>query len=189
MKILVTGAAGSGTSTLAAAIAAKLQIASIEADDFLWEPTVPPYRVQREHGTRADLLLAAFNRHNDVVVAGSVMGWGKPVEDAFTLVVFLYVEKAIRIVRLREREVRRFGSADPAFLEWAAQYDDGPKSGRSLLMHRTWLATRACPVLELAGDLSVAQRVDAVWQKLTSLQPRDERKSPDSSHLPTGHSS
>ena len=100
------------------------------------------------------------------VVAGSIVGWGAELEHAFELIVFLYVDAAIRVERLRLRETERFGEVNPAFLVWAAQYDAGPLEGRSLAKHRAWLAERRCPVLELAGDLSVADRIAAVLARL-----------------------
>jgi uridine kinase len=42
MRVLITGAAGSGTSTVAQALSDKMQAVLLEADNFLWLPTVPP---------------------------------------------------------------------------------------------------------------------------------------------------
>lgn len=166
MRMLITGAAGSGTSTLAAALAERLGVAHLEADDFFWLPTEPPYTVQRDPTERAALLAQALDRHVDAVVAGSVMGWGAAIEDMFDLIVFLYLATEIRIDRLRQREIERFGRANPAFLDWAAQYDDGPPEGRSLAKHEAWLASRLCKVLELRGDLGISERLDAIFDEL-----------------------
>ena len=65
-------------------------------------------------------------------------------------------------LRLREREIRRFGRVDPAFLAWAAQYDEGPLEGRSLSKHQAWLAKRRCTVLRLDGDTSTEWRLGRV---------------------------
>lgn len=46
------------------------------------------------------------------------MNWGEQIEDAFNVIIFLYVETHIRLKRLREREVYLFGAADSDFLEW-----------------------------------------------------------------------
>lgn len=167
MHIHVAGASGSGTSTLAAALAQELACACLDSDDYYWQPTQPPYTTKRDPAERAALLAAALQA-GPAVLAGSVVGWGSSIEDAFDLVVFLYLDADIRLERLRRREIERHGRADPAFLEWASQYDTGPFEGRSLAKHRTWLAGRRCPVLELRGDLSVAQRVRAVLQQLAA---------------------
>ncbi len=48
--ILITGAAGSGTTTLAIALAKVLGVTHLEADDYFWLPTELPYqhRASRE---------------------------------------------------------------------------------------------------------------------------------------------
>lgn len=163
-RVLVTGAAGSGTSTLAQALAAKMQAAWLEADEFLWLPTQPPYSQLRSPIDRNALFLDAIEKQCDSVVAGSVMGWGSEVEDSFDSIIFLFVPTAVRLERLVRRETERFGRVDPQFLDWAAQYDDGPSEGRSLSKHTAWLAARKCPKVRLDGCLPIkdllAQFVD-----------------------------
>lgn len=41
LRVLITGASGSGTTTLAAALAAQLHAVHLDADDFFWLPTQP----------------------------------------------------------------------------------------------------------------------------------------------------
>lgn len=104
-----------------------------------------------------------------VVLSGSIVGYGAEVEDAFDLIVFLYLPAGIRVERLRRRELEMYGKVDPAFLEWAAQYDEGPSEGRSLAKHNAWLAQRSSPVLRLEGDESVAKKVAHVRRALSNL--------------------
>jgi hypothetical protein len=59
------------------------------------------------------------------------------------------------------------GHADPAFLEWAGQYDEGRLPGRNRRMHETWLAGRTCPILRIDGDLSIADRLARVRKALS----------------------
>lgn len=179
MLILITGASGSGTSTLGRALAEQLAWAFFDTDDYYWQATQPPYTQTRDHDERWSVLLADLRTAKDAVVAGSVMDWGAELENCFDLIVFLYLEAAIRIERLTRREVERFGRVDPEFIAWAAEYDTGPAVGRSLAKHRTWLAARSSPVLELHGDLSVADRVQAVLKQL-SAAPSAVATLPDS---------
>lgn len=162
MLIHITGAAGSGTSTLGAALARQLSASFLETDDFFWLPTVPPYTARRDPIERQTQLLAAIAAARHAVVSGSLMGWGDEVENAFDLIVFLQVPTSVRIARLKLRETQRFGRADPAFLAWAARYDDGPDEGRSLAKHRTWLSERRCAVLTLEGERSVTACMDTI---------------------------
>lgn len=159
MFIHITGASGSGTSTLGAALAAELDCVFLEADDFFWLPTEPPFQRKRPEDERRSLLLAALTHAGRAVVSGSVNGWGVEIEDIFDGIVFLYVDTTLRLERLRIRETQRFGKANPAFLIWAGQYDEGPPEGRSLARQKMWLAARKCPVLVLDGDISTAERL------------------------------
>lgn len=166
MRLLITGAAGAGTTTLGRALAERWGGRFVDADDFFWLPSEPPYQVRRDQEERRALMRAALESPK-VVVAGSVMGWGAEIEDAFDPVVFLYVDTAVRLQRLRSREIARFGQANEEFLAWASQYDTGPAEGRSLTKHRAWLAARTCPVIELSGDVPLASLVEQVGAQVT----------------------
>lgn len=168
MRILILGASGSGTTTLGNALAALLGWAHLDTDSYYWLPTSPPFQQKRDPVERMGLLQRAMRDAPDVVVSGSLVGWGEAVEDGFDLVVFLYVPAALRLERLRERETQRYGTPDPAFLQWASEYDEGPPVGRSLAKHRAWLAARKCPVLLIEGDTTVEERI----RRVVAAMPR-----------------
>jgi len=170
-RVLITGASGSGTTTLGQALATRLGCAFLDADDYYWLPTDPPFRCKQDPAIRVSRLLQALHSASSAVLAGSIVNWGVELEDSFSLIVFLTVPAEIRMRRLLERETRRFGQADPAFLAWAAQYDHGILEGRSRPKHEAWLATRSCPVLRIDGDTSTDSRLMRV---LSVLEPRSE---------------
>lgn len=162
MKILITGASGSGTSTLGAALAKAINARYVDADDYYWLPTSPPFQEKRDGAERLAALIEVLGAQPDTVLGGSIMEWGAELENGFDLIVFLYLPADIRVARLTQRETARFGKVDPIFLSWAAQYDEGVRSGRSLVRHQDWLSKRGCPVLRLEGDISVDERVRLV---------------------------
>jgi hypothetical protein len=182
MRIHITGASGSGTSTLGTALAAALGYAFFDADNYYWLPTTPPFAHKRAPGERLRRLVDALSAHTNAVLAGSILDWGAELEDSFDVIVFLYLDAETRIARLRTRETARLGHADPAFLTWAAQYDDGPPSGRSLAKHRAWLLARSCPIVEIHGDTEVEARVRTVVAAIT--RSRDNETSLDSNCVP-----
>jgi hypothetical protein len=161
-RILVMGAAGSGTSTLGRAIAAELGAAFVEADDLYWLPTDPPFQEKRGALERAALLRERLCGAQPAVVSGSILGWDRELEDAFDLIVFLRAPATVRVERLRARDLRERGRVDEDFLAWAAQYDAGALPGRSLARHLAWLELRRCPVLELSGTESLEALLSAV---------------------------
>jgi adenylate kinase family enzyme len=166
MRILVTGAAGSGTSTLGRAVAAAIDASFVDADDLYWLPTHPPFKEKRDPDHRAALLRERLTTAGPVVVAGSIYGWGAELEDAFDLVVFLFAPAPVRVERLRKRELQQLGRVDEAFIAWAAQYDEGTLPGRSLARHLAWLDSRPCPVLRLSGTDSIENLCSAVLAAL-----------------------
>jgi adenylate kinase family enzyme len=159
MRVLITGAAGSGTSTLSRALAQEIGARFIDADDYFWEASDPPFQTKREPVERLNSLLDELQRGPSAVVAGSIVGWGAKLEDGFSLIVFLSVPTEVRLARLKQRELERFGKLDEAFLEWAAQYDEGRLPGRCRAIHDEWLSKRACPKIQIEGEVPVREAV------------------------------
>jgi len=172
MRIQITGASGSGATTLGRALSVRLGSSFLDADDYYWIPTDQPYEVKRDPDTRLQLILADLRNPSSAVVSGCVRNWGGELEDSFSLIVFLILDAEIRVARLREREMSKLGRVDEMFLEWAAQYDTGRMSGRSRALHEKWLSERSCPALRLEGDLSVAERVARVTEALSNQPQR-----------------
>jgi adenylate kinase family enzyme len=165
-RVHITGASGCGTTTLGRALATRLGWGVLDADDFFWMPTVPPYRQKRERTERLAMVTQAISANPKVVLSGSICGWGAELEGAFDLVVFLTVRKELRLERLRERELRKLGRLDQEFMLWAAQYDEGGLDMRSRALHERWLAGQVCPVVRLDGERPVHDLVATVIDQM-----------------------
>ena len=137
----------------------------------------PPYRQQRSSQERLGLVIQALNSDAPVVLAGSIVGWGASLEDSFRLIVFLVVETEIRLERIAAREMQRFGRVDPEFLAWAAQYEAGPREGRSLAKHQAWLASRHFPVIALKGTMTIEDQIAAVHDQAAEVAAKGSRVS------------
>jgi adenylate kinase family enzyme len=176
--IHITGASGSGVTTLGRVLAAQTGAAQLDTDDFYWAPVEPKYSLKREIPERLRLLREAFAAAGSQgwVLSGGLGEWADPLVPLFGLVVFLRTPTALRLQRLREREAREFGDAiRPGgvrhhefedFIAWAAEYDTGTREGRSLPLHEAWLAKLACPVLRLDGsdapEINAARVIDTM---------------------------
>jgi adenylate kinase family enzyme len=168
MRVLITGAAGSGTSTLGTALARAIGASFIDADDHFWIASDPPFQAKRAPADRLDSLLDEIGRASAVVVAGSVVGWGAEIEDGFSLIVFLSVPTEVRLARLKQRELDRFGKVDASFLHWASQYDEGRLPGRSRAIHEQWLSSRACPTIRISGEVSPQEGIVRIVEALSN---------------------
>ena len=171
--IHIVGASGSGTTTLAVALAERIGATHLDTDSFFWLPTDPPFRDKRPIEERLALMRAALAESGRRwVLSGSLLLWGIEFAGDFDLVVFLYVPPDVRMARTLARERERYGDkilpggeiheSHLAFLAWSRSYDrpDGP--GRSLANHKAWLATLSCPVLEIAGAQPARETLETV---------------------------
>src|SRR5437773_1410954 len=106
----------------------------------------PPYQQKRPRDARLASLRAALAASPSWVLSGSLCGWGDPLVPEFELAVLLVVPTAVRLARLRVRELDRYGPAALApggalhrthveFLDWAARYDEGGLDMRSRALH------------------------------------------------------
>jgi adenylate kinase family enzyme len=172
MHVHVTGASGSGTTSLGAALAQKLGVLHLDSDDFFWLPTDPPFTTPRARNERATLLAGQALPERSWILSGSALGWATLVEPLFDLIVFLRVEPALRMERLRQRELARYGARiqpggdmvakSREFMEWAASYDNAGPEIRSLVGHNQWLTTQTCPALWLDSSRAISNLVDEV---------------------------
>lgn len=184
LKIHVTGASGSGCTTLGKTLAEKLDLVLRDVDDYIWHPTEPQYRRKRSAKNRENLLLKDLKDHDRLVLCGSLVGslgrWGDFALPYFDLIIFLFIPADIRMDRLKKRENERMAregiverSKDHKiileFLEKAEKYDKGDTTIRSKKLHEEWLNQTNCPVLRLEGSLSNEERVQKVLIELKKL--------------------
>lgn len=179
MRIHLFGASGSGTTTLGSALAEHMGVPPFDVDDFFWEKTEPPFTTIVPVPLRQERLRSALADRAGWILSGSLTGWGDFLIPEFDLVVFLALPPLIRMERLRRRECQRNGERileggdlhqqHRAFMTWAEGYDQGGLEMRSRATHEAWMATLACPVLRLEGDLELDGKVARVLACTSSL--------------------
>lgn len=179
MKLLIFGASGSGTTTLGKTLANQLGWLHLDADDYYWAKTDPPFQQKLAFAERNAQLRADFLSSPHVIISGSLVTWGSEWESAFDLGVFLHIPPDIRMERLKKRERERYGDqlekslkakeASEAFLNWAKKYDDPTFTGRSITQHEHWIKRVSFPSLVLSGDTPVEKRVALIQEKIALL--------------------
>lgn len=177
-RLYVTGAAGSGVTTLGRALALALAVVHVDCDDFYWMPTDPPYTTKRPAVERVPLIRAALGRAG-WVLTGSFDGWGDPLIESVDLIVFLSTPQNVRMERLAARERQRFGDRilpggdmhgiNRSFMDWAAGYENPAFNGRNRARHEAWLAVQRAPVLRLDGSRAPGVLVDEARAALAAL--------------------
>lgn len=177
-RIHCFGASGSGATTLGQALAQRLGVRHFDSDDYGWEDTDPPFQKRRPLRERGERVHEAIRGEKCWVLSGSVWSIDILCSFPFTLVVFLYLDTNKRLDRLRARELERYGpEVEPGgaryehsqqFLSWAASYDNGPMSERSLALHTSWLEEMPFPHLSLASDKSPTKLVDELLKRAST---------------------
>lgn len=176
MKILLIGASGSGTTTLGKALSSVTSFKHLDVDDYYWKATNPPFQEKISLAERNENLTNDFQNDKNVIVSGSLVSWGKAWQTAFDLAVFIALDKEIRIQRLQQREVERYGEklqtdakvkeTSEAFIAWAKRYDDPTFTGRSIKIHRDWLNSLSCESITIDSAFPLETNVLKVFQKI-----------------------
>lgn len=174
-RIHVLGASGSGSTTLGEAIARRLEIPHADADRFFWLTTDPPFTTRRPRGERLAMLTRQLPADGNWVFSGSAISWATALEPAYDLIVFLWLDPATRMRRLRRRESARYGAriepggdmafASATFLRWAEAYDTSGPAQRSLAAHEAWLVGQTADVLRLNSEAPVETLMAAVLER------------------------
>ncbi len=173
--IHIFGASGSGTTTLGKKICDELGYNLLDVDDYFWLPTNPPFTQKRPTKERLEHIKNDIEKFQNVVVSGSIVGWGDELIPYFTLAIRIEVDKSLRIERIENREKERFGSRiefggdmyqqHVDFIEWAKMYDDGDNTIRSKKLHDEWQKQLLCEILCLDGADSLEQNFLKVIEK------------------------
>jgi adenylate kinase family enzyme len=176
LKIHVVGASGSGTTTLAKALAENMGFGHFDTDDYYWKKTDPPYTEKVPIPDRIKNLKADLSARNTWTLSGSLVSWGESITEFFNVVVFIYLPPEVRLQRIIDRENTRYGNrikpggdmykTHLEFIEWAKQYDDANFTRRSRVVHEQWLSQLSCPVIRIEGVLSIQDEVEFVKSRL-----------------------
>jgi adenylate kinase family enzyme len=162
----VTGAPGSGVSTVGRLLAAQLGCEFLDLDDVHWRPSEPPYIEERSASEKIAIVSSVLHSPDQwaVVVCGSLIGWADEFAKALSGCLYLRCPAGIRIDRILRREKERFSSAienggamherHMAFMQWASSYDTrrfvvDPRCQEGDLL---WLAKLSCPTFLLSSN-------------------------------------
>jgi len=156
-RIHIFGASGAGTSTLGRELAHHLGVRHLDADDYYWIKTDPPFTTKRDPKIRVAMIQQELSGLSNWILSGSICGWGDALCSRFTLAVFLSLPAEIRIARLLQRERTRYGARilpggdmhaqHVEFMDWARAYDEGQAPLRSFDLHEQWMKHLSCPII------------------------------------------
>ncbi|MFK7954181.1 MAG: AAA family ATPase [Ekhidna sp.] len=179
MKILIIGASGSGSTTLAKKIGDQFSFSHLDVDDYYWKKTTPPYQKKVSPSLRRENHYKDFNASEDAIVSGSLVSWGNEWLTLFDLTVFIKIDPSIRMQRLKDREMERYGSQlqsndlikkqSADFLAWARQYDDPQFEGRSIKIQQDWINQLSGKILTIDGALPLREKMEIISNEIKCI--------------------
>ena len=156
--IVICGPNGSGKSTLGRALAGALGYRLMDAEDYYFPDPQSAYSMSRTREEVRTLLLEDMNRYGQFVLVSVNGDWGEEINARCGLVVWLDAPLELRLERVKQRTLDRFGERalpggdlyeqEEAFHAFAA--------ARSVERIERWLDTVSCPVLRLDGTREIA---------------------------------
>ncbi|MBQ4044134.1 MAG: AAA family ATPase, partial [Clostridia bacterium] len=107
--ILICGPNGSGKSTLGRALAGALGYRLMDTEDYYFPDPEAAYTVSRTRDEVRTLLLADMDRYAGFVMVSVNGDWGEEINTRYDLVVWLSAPSDLRLTRVRQRTLDRFG--------------------------------------------------------------------------------
>lgn len=166
--IMITGPSGSGKTTLGKKLAEELRYPFFDVDEFIWRFDTPElYTVMYSREEKISRLQDAIAPHEHFVMAGSMSSFHAYFDEYFGMMVLLYAEPDIRIERVKERAVQRFGDrvaeggdmyeSNLKFLNDNRRYEED--GSPNLKEQREWMNSLSCIKLELDGAKSIDENL------------------------------
>ncbi len=180
--IHIFGASGSGTTTLGRKLCDRAGFTLLDADNYFWVPSDPPFTEKRKASERVELLKRDIANSNNVVLSGSIIKWGDELIPLFTLAIRLETDTPTRIQRIIDRQKNEYGNRIERggdmyynhikFVNWAREYDKGGLDMRSKASHDQWQRLLECKVITLKGADDLEENCRMVTDYLSATENR-----------------
>ena len=171
--ILVCGLNGVGKSTMAKALAERLNLRFVDIEDIYFsrqDNPDYPYEKSRPYEEVVSMLTSIVNSENDIVLASVTGKFGDEFVSHLKCAICIEVPREIRLKRVHDRSYLRFGEKSCN----GGDYYEQIKSFHNFCASRDenlvedWLSTICCPIFRVDGTLPISDNVNLIAEKLNS---------------------
>jgi adenylate kinase family enzyme len=155
--ILICGLNGAGKTTLAREAANLLDYKHFDIEDFWFLPSDIPFSRCRTKDECISLMLDAMERHENFVLSAVIADYGAEIIRRFDFAVILDVPHDLRLARIKQREIERFGGRVLKGGDMYAMQQKfyGKCAARPEDYVEQWAKNLACPVIRVDGTRDV----------------------------------
>lgn len=166
--IVLVGLNGAGKSTFGRYAAQELGWDFFEVEDY-WFKTKHDYQNPREAEEASSLLLQDIKKaKKGFIIGGNIASLSKDLLHELSLIVYVKVEKKIRVERVLQRELLIFGdleARDPLYDE-RQQFLNFVKNRKDDTLVQ-WLETTNLPVLAMDGTLPFKENLAILLEEIS----------------------
>lgn len=168
--IIVCGLNGCGKSTLGKVLAEKLGFYFIDNENLFFPKTASDYNrvLSRSHKEAEKSLMNEIRTHENFVFAAVKGDFGKEVLHFYNYAVLIDVPKEIRLQRVKQRSLQKFGDR---ILPGGDLYEQEKEffdtvSSRTERYVEDWAESLKCHVIRVDGTKSIGENITAITEQL-----------------------
>jgi adenylate kinase family enzyme len=163
--IIIMGLNGSGKSTICHKLADLLNYRRMDVEDYSFLDSEIPFAKSRTLEEVKQLMLDDINIYHNYVLASVGCNWGSEIVSTYKLAILLYAPLHVRLERIRQREITRFGNR---VLEGGDMYESQRRfhdmiASRSPEDIKQQACSLTCPVLEINATLPVKEILRSIY--------------------------
>lgn len=178
--MIIIGPSGSGKTTLGKMVAQKLGYPYFDVDDYIWKQnTEHPYTQMYTRAEKIGRLRNDIAPYEHFVMAGSMSSFHYAFDAMFEMMVLLYVSPDIRVERVHQRAIQRFGErvleggdmyeAHMKFLNDNRRYEgDGSPNWNE---QKAWMQNMSCVKMELDGAAALEKNANLIVDTWNGKSP------------------
>ena len=163
--IIIMGLNGSGKSTICHELAVLLNYRYMDVEDYYFLDSEIPYSKSRTHEEATQLILNDIKIYHNYVLSSVGCNWGFEIASTYKLAILLYAPLQVRLERIKQREINRFGNrvlAGGDMYESQKRFHDMVAS-RSAEDIKQQAYSLTCPVLEINATLPVKEILGSIY--------------------------
>jgi adenylate kinase family enzyme len=163
--IIICGLNGAGKTTLARELSRLLRYKHMDIEDYYFLPSEIPYTRFRTQDECNTLMLADMEQHPNFILSAVIGNFGDEIVSRFGLAVLIDVPKEVRIARVKQRDITKFGER---VLPGGDMYEQQMQfyakiTARPEDYAEQWAKTLPCPVIRVDGTRDYRETAREIW--------------------------